>query len=32
MRWRTFERLTAEHEAFVGEALAPMTRWLGIKL
>ena len=32
MRWRTFERLTAEHEAFVGESLAAMARWLGIKL
>jgi len=30
MRWRTFERLTAEHEAFVGESLAGMARRLGI--
>ncbi len=30
MRWRTFERLTAEHEAFVGESLARTARWLGI--
>jgi hypothetical protein len=24
MRWRTFERLAAEHDAFVGESLAAM--------
>lgn len=26
MRWQTFERLTAEHDAFVGESLAGMAR------
>lgn len=30
MRWRTFERLTAEHDAFVGESLAGMTRRFGL--
>jgi hypothetical protein len=30
MRWRTFERLTAEHEAFVGKSLAGMARRLGL--
>jgi hypothetical protein len=28
MRWRTFERLTAEHKAFVRESLAGMARQL----
>lgn len=35
MRWHTFERLTAEHEAFVGESLARMARrfdWLKRRL
>ncbi|MBX7135022.1 MAG: hypothetical protein K1X67_20335 [Fimbriimonadaceae bacterium] len=26
MRWRTYERLTAEHDAFVGASLAGMAR------
>lgn len=30
MRWRTFERLTAEHDALVGQSLAGMARRLGI--
>jgi hypothetical protein len=30
MRWRTFQRLSAKHEAFVGESLAGMARRLGI--
>lgn len=30
MHWRTFERLTAEHEASVGESLAGMARRLGM--
>lgn len=30
MRRRTFERLTAEHEAFVGESLAGMARRFGM--
>lgn len=30
MRWRTFERPTAEHEALVGESLAEMARRRGI--
>ena len=29
MRWRTFERLTAEHDAFVRKSLAGIMRWLG---
>lgn len=32
MHWRTFERLTAEHDAFVQESLAGMTRRFGIYL
>lgn len=32
MHWRTFERLTAEHDAFVQESLAGMARRFGIKL
>lgn len=32
MHWRTFERLTAEHDAFVEESLAGMARRFGIKL
>jgi len=32
MRWLTFHRLTAKHEAFVGESLAGMARRLGIKI
>ena len=31
MRWRTFERLTAEHDAFVRESLAAMAQLFGIK-
>ena len=31
MRWRTFERLAAEHNAFVGESLAGMALRNGIK-
>ena len=31
MRWRTFERLAAEHNAFVGESLAGMALRFGIK-
>jgi hypothetical protein len=31
MRWRTFERLAAEHDAFVGESLARMALRFGIK-
>ncbi len=30
MRWRTFTRLVAEHEAFVGASLAGMARWLDL--
>ncbi|TCO82997.1 hypothetical protein EV699_10342 [Plasticicumulans lactativorans] len=30
MRWRTFERLSAEHDAFVAQALAAMAQRLGI--
>lgn len=30
MRWRTFERLSAEHDAFVGKSLAGMARRLGM--
>ena len=30
MRWRTFQRLTAEHDALVGELLGGMVRQLGI--
>jgi hypothetical protein len=29
-RWRTFERLTAEHKAFISESLAGMARQLDI--
>lgn len=32
MHWRTFERLTVEHDAFVQESLAGMARRFGIKL
>jgi hypothetical protein len=32
MRWRTFERLAAEHDAFVGASLAAMAMRFGIKL
>lgn len=32
MRWRTFERLTAEHDAFVRKSLAGMARRFGIKV
>ncbi|MCI0400527.1 MAG: hypothetical protein L0Z68_04390 [Gammaproteobacteria bacterium] len=32
MRWRTFERLTAEHDAFAEESLAGVSRRLGIKV
>jgi hypothetical protein len=32
MRWRTFERLSAEHDAFVGESLAGAMRRFGIKI
>ena len=32
MHWRTFERLTAEHDAFVEESLAGMAQRFGIKL
>jgi len=32
MHWRTFEKLTAEHDAFVEESLAGMARRFGIKL
>ncbi|MGH6820764.1 MAG: hypothetical protein ACREDU_07890, partial [Methylocella sp.] len=31
MRWRTFERLVAEHDAFVAESLAGMALRFGIK-
>jgi hypothetical protein len=31
MRWRTFERLAAEHDAFVGASLATMAQRFGIK-
>jgi hypothetical protein len=31
MRWRMFERLTVEHDAFVGESLAGMALRFGIK-
>jgi hypothetical protein len=31
MRWRTFERLAAKHDAFVGESLAGMALRFGIK-
>jgi hypothetical protein len=31
MRWRTFERLAAEHNAFVDESLARMALRFGIK-
>jgi hypothetical protein len=31
MRWRTFERLAAEHDAFVGEWLGVMAARFGIK-
>jgi hypothetical protein len=31
MRWRTFERLAAEHDDFVGESLAEMALRFGIK-
>jgi hypothetical protein len=30
MHWRTFERLTAEHDAFVGVSLAGMAARLGL--
>ena len=30
MHWRTFERLTAEHDAFVDQALARMALRLGL--
>jgi hypothetical protein len=29
MRWRTFERLTVEHEAFVGKSLAGIAKRFG---
>lgn len=32
MRWRTFERLTAEHDALVNESLAGAMRRFGIKI
>ncbi|MGH8579130.1 MAG: hypothetical protein ACREVK_03055 [Gammaproteobacteria bacterium] len=32
MHWRTFERLTAEHDAFVGASLAAMARRLHINI
>ncbi len=32
MHWRTFERLTAEHDAFVQESLTGMAQRFGIKL
>jgi hypothetical protein len=31
MRWRTFKRLAAEHDAFVDESLARMALRFGIK-
>jgi hypothetical protein len=31
MRWRTFEKLTAQHDAFVGQSLAAMAVRFGIK-
>lgn len=31
MRWRTFERLTAEHDSFAGSALDEMERRFGIR-
>ncbi len=30
MHWRTFERLTSDHEAFAERSLAGMMQWLGI--
>ena len=30
MRWRTFQRLSAEHEAYVGASLAGVAQRLGI--
>jgi hypothetical protein len=30
MRWRTYERLKAEHDAFVGVALASMEKRFGL--
>ena len=32
MRWGTFERLTAEHDAFVNESLAAVALRLGIRM
>ena len=32
MHWRTFERLTAEHDAYVEKSLAGMAQQFGIKL
>ena len=32
MRWGTFERLTAEHDALVNESLAAVARRLGIRM
>jgi hypothetical protein len=32
MRWRTFDGLTAEHDAFVGESVAGMALRFGIKV
>lgn len=32
MHWRTFERLTAEHDAFVEQSLAGMMQRFGLKL
>lgn len=31
MRWRTFERLTARHQALVGESLAAMAKRFGLR-
>jgi hypothetical protein len=31
VRWRTFDRLTAEHDAFVGGSMARMALRFGIK-
>ena len=30
MHWRTFERLNAEHDAFVDESLTGIAQYLGV--
>lgn len=32
MHWRTFERLTAEHDAFAGVTLAGLAKWFRLKM